>query len=104
MELYIPVTVRQVLTVFNTSDDIRSYYRFDHTGRVISSYTSDNDFLYGSANCAYEDDSSVKKKNSISSVMQIGGMTTNYLNNPGFEESNDDARPYSGSVRGMFRL
>ena len=79
--------------VFNTSDDIRSYYRFDHTGRVISSYTSDNDFLYGSANCAYEDDSSVKKKNSISSVMQIGGMTTNYLNNPGFEESNDDARP-----------
>ena len=79
--------------VFNTSDDIRSYYRFDHTGRVISSYTSDNDFLYGSANCAYEDDSSVKKKNSISSVMQIGGMTTNYLNNPGFEESDDDARP-----------
>ena len=35
----------------------------------------------------------MKKKNSISSVMQIGGMTTNYLNNPGFEESNDDARP-----------
>lgn len=79
--------------VFNTSDDIKTYYQFDHTGRVISSYTSDNDFLYGSANCAYEDDSSVKKKNSISSIMQVYGVTTNYLNNPGFEESDADSLP-----------
>lgn len=69
-----------------TTDDIYTYYRFDYSGRVISSYTKDYNNLYGASNRVFEDDSSVKKKNSISSVMQLNGNTINYLLNPGFEQ------------------
>lgn len=71
-----------------TADDIYTYYRFDYRGRVISTYTKDLNTLYGAGNCIYEDDSSVKTKNSISSVMQLSGNTVNYLLNPGFEDQN----------------
>ena len=71
-----------------TADDIYTYYRFDYRGRVISTYTKDLNALYGAGNCIYEDDSSVKTKNSISSVMQLSGNTVNYLLNPGFEDQN----------------
>jgi RHS repeat-associated protein len=78
---------------FVSSDDVYTYYHFDHSGRVISSYTKDSEYLYGAANCIYEDDTSVKKKNALSSIMQLNGNTVNYLNNPGFEEINDDNKP-----------
>ena len=84
--------------IYNNSDDIYTIYRFDHTGKVVSSYTTDESNIYGASNYAYEDDSSVKTKNSLSSVMTIGGSTPNYLSNPGFSAGNLSCWTKNGNV------
>ena len=84
--------------VFGTSDDIYTVYNFDDTGKAASVYTTDNAFIYGASNYTYADANednkgnansavkAAKTKNSLSTVMSIGGAAANYLRNPGFEE------------------
>lgn len=71
--------------ILGSSDDVKTVYQFDHTGKVVSAYSIVGNQLYGASNYVYESEESVKTKNSVSSVLTLGGVAVNYLCDPGFD-------------------
>ena len=73
-------------------DGVKTVYRFDYKGRVITAYSTDteNSVMYGSTSYVYNDmytdgQSTVKTNNSLKSVTQSGSTAPNKLTNSGFE-------------------
>ena len=71
--------------ILGTADDLKTVYQFDHTGKVISAYSHIGNELYGASNYVYESEESIKTKNSLASVLTLGGSAVNLLCDPGFD-------------------
>ena len=72
---------------YSTADDIITRYIFDAEGRVTSMYSTDTNKtkIYGASAGVYETQDNVK--NNLKSTVVVGGSTSNYLLNGGFETS-----------------
>ena len=76
--------------VYGNTDDIITRYTFDQEGRVKSMYSTDysGTKIYGASSGVYESQDNVK--NNLKTTVVIGGSTSNYLLNGGFENSTTD--------------
>ncbi|MBE5888333.1 MAG: DNRLRE domain-containing protein [Lachnospiraceae bacterium] len=72
--------------VHGTDDDIITCYIFDKQGRVTSCYSTDVErtTIYGATSGEYETQENVK--NNIKNSTAVGGATSNYIFNGGFEK------------------
>lgn len=70
---------------YGTSDDIITVYIFDEQNRVSSYYSTDvgRTQIYGAASGEYEEQENVK--NNLKTSVSVGGASSNYLYNGGFE-------------------
>ena len=80
--------------VYGNTDDIITRYIFDQEGRVKSMYSTDysKTKIYGASSGVYENQDNVK--NNLKTTVAIGGSTSNYLLNGGFEKSTNTAADY----------
>lgn len=80
--------------VYGNTDDIITRYTFDREGRVKSMYSTDytGSQIYGASSGVYESQDNVK--NNLKTTVVVGGSTSNYLLNGGFEKSTNDAADY----------
>lgn len=71
--------------IFGNTDDIITRKVFDSEGRVVNAYSTDagRTTIYGATSGEYE--TADKVKNNIKSATTIGGSTSNYIMNGGFE-------------------
>ena len=71
--------------IFGNTDDIITRKVFDSEGRVVNAYSTDagRTTIYGATSGEYE--TADKVKNNIKSATTIGGSTSNYIINGGFE-------------------
>ena len=71
--------------IYGTSDDIISVYIFDDQNRVTSCYSTDvaRTKIYGATSGEYEQQENVK--NNIKTSVSVGGASSNYIYNGGFE-------------------
>lgn len=76
---------------YNTTDDIITRYNLDSEGRVISMYSTDSakNQIYGASAGVYETQDNVK--NNLKSTVVVGGTTSNYILNGGFEKSSENS-------------
>ena len=72
--------------VYGNTDDIITRYTFDQEGRVKSMYSTDysGTKIYGASSGVYESQDNVK--NNLKTTVVVGGSTTSYLLNGGFEK------------------
>lgn len=75
--------------VYGNTDDIITRYTFDREGRVKSMYSTDytGTQIYGASSGEYESQDNIK--NNLKTTVVLGGSTSNYLLNGGFEKSSD---------------
>ncbi len=80
--------------VYGNKDDIITRYTFDQEGRVKSMYSTDNSNtqIYGASSGVYESQDNVK--NNLKTTVVVGGSTSNYLLNGGFEKSTTSVADY----------
>ena len=84
---------------FGTDDDIISAYVFDDYARCVCNYSMDSlrTKIYGASTGEYETNENAK--NSIKSITTLGGVSSNYLFNGGFEQLDSTGREAKGWVR-----
>ena len=80
--------------IYGNTDDIITRYTFDSEGRVKSMYSTDSSGtkIYGASSGVYESQDNVK--NNLKTTVVVGGSTSNYLLNGGFESSTPDSADY----------
>jgi len=80
--------------IIGNSDDIITRYTFDQEGRVKSTYSTDylGATIYGATAGAYESQDNVK--NNLKTTVVVGGSTSTYLLNGGFENSTRTVADY----------
>ena len=80
--------------IYGNTDDIITRYTFDSEGRVKSMYSTDSSGtkIYGASSGVYESQDNVK--NNLKTTVAVGGSTSNYLLNGGFESSTTDSADY----------
>ena len=89
--------------VYGNTDDIITRYTFDQEGRVKSMYSTDytGSQIYGASSGVYESQDNVK--NNLKTTVVVGGSTSNYLLNGGFEKStNYDADYWVSSSSNVY--
>ena len=72
----------------SATDDIKTVFVFDNSGRTITSYSTDRatgKSIFGANSIDYTSDTEGAKKNRIASGLNVGSSPVNYLCNPGFE-------------------
>ena len=76
--------------VYGNSDDFKTRYIFDDRARTSSTYSTDvnGTQIYGASSGVYENEENKKVKNNVKTATAVGGSSSTYLLNGGFEYLN----------------